>query len=90
MGQTSKSIEDRYHIHRSNERGSTTWGRKYFLEDFEEAFDADVQGLIAEFQNLKDWQGKLDMVHLTHGQSIILETLFGEWLRDQGYATYFA
>ena len=90
VGQTSKSIEDRYHIHRSNARGSTTWGREFFLEDFDKAFDADVQGFITEFQNLKDWQGNLDMAHLKHGQSIIFETKFGEWLRDQGYATYFA
>lgn len=88
VGQTSKSIEERYYIHKSNGKGSTTWGREFFVEDFSEAFDEDIQALIDEFESTFD--GKLDMGHLTYGQSIICESLFGLWLREQGHATYFA
>lgn len=88
VGQTSKTIEERYaqHIDASS-RLSSKWGKKYFLQPFNEAWSDLVQEMMVEYE---EQSGVKLQVGLLHSQSILHELRFTEFLRSEGFGAYSA
>lgn len=84
VGQTSNTIEERYKEHRDpRHKNSTTWGKKYFLNPFEEAINFE---LLQKFEK----ETGLSATGLLHGKSVIIEHQFAKWAREKGLGAYCA
>ena len=90
VGQTGLEIPDRYANHRSysgsGKKSVTEWGKKYFLEPFDRAFDDLAQSLRAEFALTQEAHRGVE--NLNHIEAKINELEFAEWLRSKGYGAY--
>ena len=87
VGQTSKSVDQRYKDHcNANAFTSTRWGRHHFLPEFGRAFDRSIRKRRAEYAK----QREVDMNALTRQEAQYHERHFAQWLRQEGYAVYFA
>ena len=87
VGETSKSIEERYRVHRTEgRRASTKWGRRHFKDSFREAYDRSIRKLRKEYGKERN----VDLDALTRSEARYHEKHFALWLRQRGYAVYFA
>lgn len=86
VGETRKTIEERFHIHQDpSEFTSTLWGKHHFKRDFHLAFDRAIGKLRKEYG--REHQVSLDA--LTRTEARIHEKGFALWLRRRGYAVHF-
>ncbi|MDG1765446.1 MAG: hypothetical protein P8H98_01510 [Flavobacteriales bacterium] len=85
VGQTSKSIEERYLAHISDPKTSSKWGKKYFKSPFSNAFKQLNKQLIQKY--FED-HALLVGEPLSYGMSIIHEEQFTAFLREEGYGAY--
>jgi hypothetical protein len=86
VGQTAQEIIERYKQHISldpKESNSTNWGKKYFLKEFDEAFDHKL------IQDFEKETGK-STADLPYGMSIIIEHELTDWIRKKGMGAYCA
>ena len=87
VGETSRSIEERYRVHRiEGRRASTRWGRRHFKDSFREAYDRSIRKLRKEYGQERN----VDLDALTRSEARYHEKHFALWLRQRGYAVYFA
>ena len=87
VGETRKSIEERYRVHRTEGlRASTKWGRRHFKDSFREAYDRSIRKLRKEYGKERN----VDLDALTRPEARYHEKHFALWLRQRGYAVYFA
>lgn len=90
VGETKLPIQERYRRHRSYDGEgrniSTKWGKTYFLEPFDSAYNDLAQSLRAEFaRTQKAYRG---VENLNYIEAKINELEFAEWLRSKGYGAY--
>lgn len=85
VGQTSKSIEERYLAHISDPKTSSKWGKKFFKSPFSNAFKPLNKQLIQKY--FEDHALPIGEP-LSYGMSIIHEEQFTAFLREEGYAAY--
>lgn len=90
VGETRLPIQERYRRHRSYDGEgrniSTKWGRTYFLEPFDAAYNDLAQSLRAEFARTQvAYRG---VENLNYIEAKINELEFAEWLRSKGYGAY--
>ena len=87
VGETSKSIEQRFKDHcNPNVFTSTQWGVHHFKSDFHQAFDRAIRTLRKTYGH--EFGVNLDA--LTREEARQHEKGFGLWLRRRGYAVHFA
>ena len=90
VGETKLPVEERYRRHRGYDGEgrniSTKWGRTYFLEPFDAAYNDLAQSLRAEFaRTQKAYRG---VENLNYIEAKINELELAEWLRSKGYGAY--
>ena len=90
VGETILPIHERYRRHRSYDGEgrniSTKWGRTYFLEPFDAAYNDLAQSLRAEFARTREAYRGVE--NLNYIEAKINELEFAEWLRSKGYGAY--
>lgn len=83
VGKTSKTPEERYLAHTTpGRKGSTAWGREFFIRPFEKAFRQD---LLDRYE-----ADGFTVEKMKESEAFAAEAHLSEWLRDNGYAAYFA
>lgn len=95
VGETSKTISDRYWAHRSRpEKGrdsSTRWGMEFFLSDLDAAYNDEARRLRDEFFHATASDDAIRGVEgLNQWEAKINEAELAQWLRDQGHGAYSA
>ena len=90
VGETKLSVEERYRRHRGHDGEgrniSTKWGRTYFLEPFDAAYNELAQSLRSEFARTQEAHRGVE--NLNYIEAKINELEFAEWLRSKGYGAY--
>ena len=90
VGETGLPIQERYRRHRSYDGEgrniSTKWGKTYFLEPFDAAYNDSAQSLRAEFARTREAHRGVE--NLNYIEAKINELEFAEWLRSKGYGAY--
>ena len=95
VGETSKTIPERYAAHRSRpETGkdsSTRWGMEFFESDFDAAYNDEARHLRDEFLNAAASDDAIRGVEgLNQWEAKINEAELAQWLRNQGNGAYSA